>query len=171
MDWLGFLVHHLLLIWISPAYSKVGESRPLVVLVSGFGGLCLQRFIGQFGKRNNWVFKDQAEPAWQVYRRTKDLILFWARGCKGYEGLPNGALVRNWDITIGVHVYWEDPSFVAFLGSGPSFFFFCSGISYTLSLFLFLALVIKKKKTPIKYSPPLSNRKTRTLASNWVETS
>lgn len=55
-------------------------------------------------ERNNCVCNGQAEPTWQTYRWSKDMLLFWARICKGYEGLPNGALVRNWDSTIGVYI-------------------------------------------------------------------
>lgn len=47
-------------------------------------------------EKNNWVFRGYSEPAYLVYRRSKDLIIFWARRCKGYEGLPSGSLVRDW---------------------------------------------------------------------------
>lgn len=53
-------------------------------------------------ERNNLLFKGYSEPAWQVYRRAKELILFWARWCKSYEGIPNGALLRHWDRIVGV---------------------------------------------------------------------
>lgn len=53
-------------------------------------------------ERNNRVFTDHSEPAWQVYRRAKDLVIFWARRCKGYEGVPNGDLLHNWERVIGI---------------------------------------------------------------------
>lgn len=37
-----------------------------------------------------------------VYRRSKDLIIFWAKRFKGYEGLPSGSLLQDWSMSIGV---------------------------------------------------------------------
>lgn len=31
----------------------------------------------------NQAFRGKLEPAYQVYRRSKDLVIFWARRCKG----------------------------------------------------------------------------------------
>lgn len=53
-------------------------------------------------ERNNRVFKGQAEPAWKVFRRAKEFILFWARRCKGYDDLASGDLLRNWETSIGL---------------------------------------------------------------------
>lgn len=52
-------------------------------------------------ERNTRVFKGHLDLEYQVYRWAKDLIIFWARRCKGYEGLPQGALVWDWSNTIG----------------------------------------------------------------------
>lgn len=55
-----------------------------------------------WNERNNRVFRGTVEPAYQVYRRVKDMIIFWIRRCKGYEGLPSGSLVRDWQNSIGI---------------------------------------------------------------------
>lgn len=52
-------------------------------------------------ERNNMVFNGCSNPAWQVVRRAKELVVFWARRCKGFEGVPNGDLLRHWDSAIG----------------------------------------------------------------------
>lgn len=44
---------------------------------------------------NNRVFRGHSEPAYMMYRRSMDLIIFWAKRCKGFDGLPNGTLVRD----------------------------------------------------------------------------
>lgn len=54
-------------------------------------------------ERNNWVFKGHSKSAWEVYWRAKDFILFWVYRCKGYDGLPEGALVRNWANAFELH--------------------------------------------------------------------
>lgn len=53
-------------------------------------------------ERNNRVFKDHSEPTLQVYRKAKDLILFWARRCKGYDDIPIGDIHRHWERVIGL---------------------------------------------------------------------
>lgn len=84
--------------------ERDGKFRRLVTLASECGSSFQLWSVGLFGKRNNHVFNGQGEPTWQTYRRAKDMLLFWVRRCKDYEGLPNGALVRNWNSTIGVHI-------------------------------------------------------------------
>lgn len=54
-------------------------------------------------ERNNRVFNGHSEPTWQVYRRAKDLILFWAKRCKGYEVIPNGNVMHHWGRIIGIN--------------------------------------------------------------------
>lgn len=75
--------------------------------------------LSQFGKRlwslvpaavcwaiwwemNNHVFRGQSEPAWKVYSRTRDSILFWARRCKGYDEISQVDLITNWGCLIGL---------------------------------------------------------------------
>lgn len=52
-------------------------------------------------ERSNRVFDGHSEPAWKVFMRAKDFIVFWARRCNDFDGIPNGDLVRNWDSYIG----------------------------------------------------------------------
>lgn len=37
-----------------------------------------------------------------IYRHSKDLIIFRARRCKDFDGIPNGALVRDLSGVIGM---------------------------------------------------------------------
>lgn len=53
-------------------------------------------------ERNNRVFEGYSEPAWQVYRRVKSYILYWAKRCKGYDSILSGELHRNWGRVIGL---------------------------------------------------------------------
>lgn len=50
---------------------------------------------------NNRAFRSYSKPAFQMFRRVRELILFWARRCNGYEGIPNKALLRDWDNITG----------------------------------------------------------------------
>lgn len=50
---------------------------------------------------NNWFFPGYSEPAWKLYRRAKESILFWARRCKGYDRISNGDLHRHWERIVG----------------------------------------------------------------------
>lgn len=52
-------------------------------------------------ERNNQVFNGFSKPAWQMVRRAKELVVFWAKRCKGFEGVPNGDLLRHWASVIG----------------------------------------------------------------------
>lgn len=55
-------------------------------------------------ERNRWVFDGYVQPAWQVYKKTKDLVVFWAKRCKGFEAVPNGDLISHWDNVIGTTI-------------------------------------------------------------------
>lgn len=55
-------------------------------------------------ERNNRVFQGRSEPAWKVYRQAREYMVFWARRCKGYEGVQNGDLIRYWERSIGLPV-------------------------------------------------------------------
>lgn len=105
-------------------------------------------------ERNNRVFRGQSEPAWKVYRRAKDSILFWARRCKGYEGISQGDLIRNWDCVIGSS--WGE-RFLFSLRGLPSFFFsFWWGFLIPFLIILSLSL-FNKKNFPIKKRKKISS--------------
>lgn len=76
-----------LLSWRLQAFSALGKRIWKLVLAAVCWAL--------WRERNNWVFRGHAEPAFQVYRHSKELILFWARRCKGYYGFSEGALIRD----------------------------------------------------------------------------
>lgn len=104
-------------------------------------------------KRNNRVFKDQVELAYQAYRRAKELIPFWARRCKEYSGLPEGALVKDW-----VHGVGANPYQLVLAGLVLEFCLFCGDFSSPFSLVFFLFslaikffLSLKKKDMKLEY--------------------
>lgn len=36
-----------------------------------------------------------------MYMRVKEFVIFWARRCKGYVGIPKGAVVKDWANCVG----------------------------------------------------------------------
>lgn len=80
--------------WRQPLFREFGKRMWRLVL--GAVSWAIWR------ERNNRVFNDRFELAWQVYRRAKDLILFWAKRCKGYEAIPNGDVIHHWERIIGI---------------------------------------------------------------------
>lgn len=48
---------------------------------------------------NNQVFDRYVQPAWQVYKKPKDLVVFWTKQCKGFERVPNRDLINHWTVT------------------------------------------------------------------------
>lgn len=52
-------------------------------------------------EQNNQVFNGYTQLAWQVYKKTNELVVFWAKQCKGFEGVPNRNLAGHWDNVIG----------------------------------------------------------------------
>lgn len=52
--------------------------------------------------RNNKVFENATEPLYQVYRRAKSLLLFWAKRCKECDNDHSGGLIRDWDGAIEI---------------------------------------------------------------------
>lgn len=84
----------LLLGWGMEAFSYVGRRLWKVVLAA----ICWE----VWRERNNRAFRGHSEPAYIVYRRSKDLIIFWVRRCKGFDGIPSGALVMDWSSVIGM---------------------------------------------------------------------
>lgn len=100
-------------------------------------------------ERNNRVFKGQAEPAWKVYRRAKELIVFWARRCKGYDGLTQGDLLRHWEVGIGLSMSFEWGGCCK--GSSLIFFVWCrDSLSPCFLFFVSFFKFFKRKKILMK---------------------
>lgn len=53
-------------------------------------------------ERNNRVFKNYAEPSIQMYRKAKNMLLFWARRCQNCDNDHKGGVLRDWNAAIGL---------------------------------------------------------------------
>lgn len=77
-----------------PAPWLVGVPRLLMLKVRRFVAWYPLRFVGQFGeKRMIRVFENA---------KAKNLLLFWARRCKGCDNDQRGGLLRDWQAAIGL---------------------------------------------------------------------
>lgn len=54
-------------------------------------------------ERNNRVFENAAEPLIQVFRKAKNLLIFWARRCKDCADDFRVGLLWDWKLAIGLY--------------------------------------------------------------------
>lgn len=80
----------------------VGTPQLLMLKVRRSGAWFLQRFVGQFGEKGTIVFEIAVEPSFQVYRKVKNLLLFWARRCKRCDNDQRRGLLKDWQAAIGL---------------------------------------------------------------------
>lgn len=83
----------LLQAWNVAAFSKLGKRIWKLVPAA----ICWSLWW----ERNNRVLRGYLEPAYQVYKRAKEMIIFWVERCKDFECFPNGTLAREWANIIG----------------------------------------------------------------------
>lgn len=93
----------LLAAWRSKAFSGRGNKIWRLALAA----ICWAIWL----ERNSRVFEGYEEPSFQVYKRAKEKIAFWAPLCKRCEDLRLGDLVRNWNDVIGCSpiMWWVGP--------------------------------------------------------------
>lgn len=87
-------------------------------------------------ERNDRVFNSHAERSYQVYRRAKNFLLFWARRSPECDNDQRGGLLTEWQSAIGL-IRPLGLLFFLFFGA-TSHPFFCPPVSfYILSIKFF----------------------------------